>query len=66
MQLFSEITRTARDGALVLFRSVEDECPVERVGMGHRLVLEKNKTRIATSLDRTRQYRSVRFYRVAA
>ncbi len=66
VQLFSEITRTARDGALVLFRSVEDECPVERVGMGHRLVLDKNKTRIATSLDRTRQYRSVRFYRVAA
>lgn len=64
--LFSEVLRTAADGALVLTRSVEERCPVERLGLSRRLVLDPKKTAVATERDRTRQYRAVRFYRVHA
>lgn len=62
--LFSEVARTARDGALVLLRSVTDECPIEQLALGARFTLDAQKTRVATEMDRTRQYRAVRFYRV--
>ena len=62
--LFFEIRRTARPGATVLFRSVEDESPIERLGLERHLVLDAKRTRIATSQDRTRQYRQVRYYEV--
>ncbi len=62
--LFSEVARTARDGALVLTRSVTDTCPLEQLDVGARFVLDVSKTRLATEMDRTRQYRAVRFHRV--
>src|SRR5262249_12842283 len=41
-RLFDEIYRTARDGAVVLYRSVEDASLVERHGLGDRfLALER-------------------------
>lgn len=64
--LFAEVSRTATDGATLLFRSVEDESPIDRLELGRRFSLDANRTRIATDLDRTRQYRAVRFYRVSA
>jgi hypothetical protein len=43
---------------------VEDVSPVERLGLERHLVLDAKRTRIATSQDRTRQYRQVRYYEV--
>ena len=61
-RLFSEIRRTARPGATVMLRSVEDEDPVDAVGVGF---LEKLPHSADASLaDRSRQYRQVNFYRV--
>lgn len=62
--LFGEIRRTASPGATVLFRSVEDESPVDRLGLDRHFVFDERKSRVATARDRTRQYRQVRFYEV--
>lgn len=63
-ELFAEIRRTATSGATVLFRSVEDESPIERLGLDRHFCVDERKSRIATTRDRTRQYRQVRFYEV--
>lgn len=64
-RLFDEIHRTARDGAVVLYRSVEDASLVERHGLGDRFQLLEHESAAATLTDRSRQYRRVDLYRVA-
>ncbi|MGF1468512.1 MAG: DUF3419 family protein [Sandaracinaceae bacterium] len=64
-RLLEDVFRTSRDGAVVLFRSVENDCMVERLGLEQRFVPMAEETRIASALDRTRQYERVNFYRVA-
>ncbi len=63
-RLFAEILRTSRDGARVLYRSVEDDSLVERHGLDRHFRLDDEASRLATELDRTRQYRRVNFYTV--
>ncbi len=64
-RLFDEIHRTAKDGAMVLYRSVEDVSLVARHGLERRFMLLGAESEQATVDDRTRQYRRVNFYRVA-
>jgi S-adenosylmethionine-diacylglycerol 3-amino-3-carboxypropyl transferase len=64
-RLLDEIHRTSRDGAVMLYRSVEPGSLVERLGLGDRFVLMTPESDEATRLDRSRQYRRVNFYRVA-
>ena len=63
-RLLSEILRTARPGAKVLVRSVEDACMVARNRMSHRLRLMDCSAE-ATRMDRSCQYRRVSLYQVA-
>ena len=64
-RLFDEIRRTARPGATLLVRSVEDDDPIATTGAN--AFLEKLPCSAAASLaDRSRQYRQVNFYRVHA
>ncbi len=62
--VLDEIHRTARDGAIVLYRSVEDVSLVERHGLEHRFALLEAESEAAALADRSRQYRRVNFYRV--
>ncbi|AKF05436.1 DUF3419 family protein [Sandaracinus amylolyticus] len=64
-RLLDEILRTSEDGAIVLYRSVEDECMATRLGYQRRFVPLRDRTEHATQADRSRQYRAVRFYQVA-
>ena len=64
-KLFREILRTSRDGARVLFRSVEPDSLVDRLELQKHFVWDEDASRLATDLDRTRQYRRVDFYTVA-
>lgn len=63
-QLLREIFRTSRDGAIVLYRTVEDDCLVERHGELNRFRPLREKSEQASALERTRQYRHVHFYQV--
>lgn len=63
-RLLDEVLRTSRDGAIVLCRSVEDECMVERQRLGKRLRPLRQQSELATAADRSRQYRAVRLYEV--
>lgn len=63
--LLQQILRTSRDGARVLYRSVENASLAERHGMARHLVLDEPTSALLTRLDRTRQYRRVNLYRVA-
>lgn len=63
-RLLEEIVRTSRDGAIVLARSVEGACMVERTGMDRRIRRLDEVSEAATAQDRSRQYRRVNFYRV--
>lgn len=65
-RLLREIARTADDGAIVLWRSVEDDDIVQRHGLGDRFVRMHEASNAATTADRTRQYKRVDFYRVCA
>lgn len=58
------ISRATADGAIVLYRSVEDDGMVERLGLERTFVPMEQKTAQATRDDRSRQYRAVRFYQV--
>ena len=63
--LCEEILRTSKDGAVMLYRTVEDDCLVDRLGFhGHFKRMDK-ESEIATDLDRSRQYRHVHFYRIS-
>jgi S-adenosylmethionine-diacylglycerol 3-amino-3-carboxypropyl transferase len=64
-KLLDEIVRTSADGAVVLHRSVEEVPLPDRHGMERHFRKMVDATQIATALDRTRQYNSVSFYRVA-
>jgi hypothetical protein len=64
-RLFQEVLRTGRDGGVLQYRTVDAESLVERHGLASRLVPMRAETELATALDRTRQYRGVRYYRIA-
>lgn len=64
-KLFEEIRRTARPGATVLLRSVEDDDPVEETG-AHDWLQKLDCSADASLADRSRQYRQVNFYRLTA
>ena len=64
-QLLEDVYRTSRDGAVMLYRSVEDDCMVERLGMQGKFQKMQEETDLASEQDRTRQYRRVNFYRIA-
>lgn len=63
--LLKEILRTSRDGATVLVRSVEKEPWVCHRGMDKHFKLREEDSRLASELDRSRQYQSVQLYQVA-
>jgi len=63
-KLFDEILRTSRDGARMLYRSVEDHSLIERHGLERHFQLDAEASRLASEQDRTRQYRRVNFYTV--
>lgn len=63
-RLFADVHRTAREGATVLCRSVEDGSIVERLGLESKFRLRSADSDMASKLDRTRQYRRVNFYEV--
>jgi S-adenosylmethionine-diacylglycerol 3-amino-3-carboxypropyl transferase len=64
-KLLDEVLRTSEDGAVMLHRSVEEGSLPDRHGMSKHFVPMVEATELATRLDRTRQFRSVSFYRVA-
>jgi S-adenosylmethionine-diacylglycerol 3-amino-3-carboxypropyl transferase len=64
-ELFAQIRRTARPGAVVLLRSVEHADPVRTVG-AHAWMHKRACSTDAAQADRTRQYRQVNFYEVDA
>ncbi len=63
-QLFDEVIRTSRDGAVMLYRSVEQDSLVARHGLQKHLQLMEAESEEATRSDRSRQYQRVNFYRV--
>lgn len=63
-QLLDEILRTSKDGAIVLYRTVEDDCLVDRHKMHKHFVRMEEESNEASALDRSRQYRHVHFYQV--
>jgi len=63
--LLNEIQRTAEDGAIVIYRTVEDECMVTSLGMDRSFQRQNELSAMATQADRSRQYRHVHVYRVA-
>ena len=63
--MLDEIERTARPGATIMVRTVENEGLVERLGLEKRFVLKKDISDLASTEDRSRQYRRVSFYEVA-
>jgi S-adenosylmethionine-diacylglycerol 3-amino-3-carboxypropyl transferase len=65
-RLLRGVLRSARDGARVVTRSVEDACMVERAGLSSRLRRLDDLSERATRADRTRQYRHVNVYEVQA
>lgn len=65
-KLMDEVLRTADDGAIMLWRSVEGEDIVKAHGMEHRLIRMDEESDTASRDDRSRQYKRVDFYRVCA
>lgn len=65
-KLMDEVIRTARPGAVVLWRSVEEDDLVERHGYGDRFVRMARQSDLATREDRSKQYKRVDFYQVQA
>jgi S-adenosylmethionine-diacylglycerol 3-amino-3-carboxypropyl transferase len=63
-RLLDNVLRTSRDGAVVLWRSVEDDTIVQTHGLGRHFQLMQAQTDEASRLDRSRQYRRVNFYQV--
>lgn len=62
--LLNEILRTSRDGAIMLYRTVEDDCMAERHNMSHHFKRLDDISDQASVQDRSRQYRHVHFYQV--
>lgn len=63
-QLLSEILRTSRDGAVVLYRTTEDDCMADRHGFTKHFKRMDAQSDWATANERTCQYRHVHFYEV--
>ncbi len=63
-RLFQAVIRAGRDGGVLQYRTVERTSLVERHGLTHRLQPMLAETELATALDRTRQFRGVRYYRI--
>lgn len=63
--LLREVLRTAKPGAKLLYRSVEDGSLVERHGLAQRLMLDRERSDWASQQHRSRQYRRVNLYTVA-
>lgn len=63
-RLLREIRRTGREGAIVLHRSVSDDCLFERSEAGACFERLDAESDLATKLDRTRQYRRVSLHRL--
>ncbi|EDM77846.1 hypothetical protein PPSIR1_01427 [Plesiocystis pacifica SIR-1] len=64
-ELFREIFRTARSGAKVLYRSVEDRSLMELHGLEDRFIMDREQSDWASASDRSKQYRRVNVYTVA-
>jgi S-adenosylmethionine-diacylglycerol 3-amino-3-carboxypropyl transferase len=62
--MLDEIYRTSEDGALVLYRTVEDDCIVGRHGMHRQFERKSHISERATRMDRSRQYKHVHLYQV--
>ena len=65
-RLFEAVVRTGRPGGVLQYRTVEHDSLVERHGMADELQPMVEETEVATRLDRTRQFRGVRYYRIAS
>jgi S-adenosylmethionine-diacylglycerol 3-amino-3-carboxypropyl transferase len=65
-RLFEAVLRTGKPGGVMQYRTVERDSLVERHGMTDRLQPMVHETEMATALDRTRQFRGVRYYRIAS
>jgi S-adenosylmethionine-diacylglycerol 3-amino-3-carboxypropyl transferase len=65
-RLFEAIVRTGKPGGVMQYRTVELDSLVERAGMSDKLIPMEYETQMATALDRTRQFRGVRYYRIAS
>ncbi|HJL41905.1 MAG TPA: DUF3419 family protein [Myxococcales bacterium LLY-WYZ-16_1] len=63
-QLFDEVIRTGREGAVVLMRSVEERSIVDNLDYGSRLQRIDDVSDLATAEDRSKLYRRVDFYRL--
>ena len=63
-RLFEAVIRAGRDGGVLQYRTVERGSLVERHGLTGRLQPMVPETEMATALDRTRQFRGVRYYRI--
>jgi S-adenosylmethionine-diacylglycerol 3-amino-3-carboxypropyl transferase len=63
-RLFQAVLRAGRDGGVLQYRTVERTSLVERHGLADRLQPMVMETEMATALDRTRQFRGVRYYRI--
>jgi S-adenosylmethionine-diacylglycerol 3-amino-3-carboxypropyl transferase len=63
-RLFDAVLRASRDGGVMHYRTVEAESLVMRHGLEKHLVPMREETAKATALDRTRQFRGVRYYRI--
>jgi S-adenosylmethionine-diacylglycerol 3-amino-3-carboxypropyl transferase len=63
-RLFSQILRTAAPGARVMYRTCEDTCFIERLGLGRHFRPLAAETAQASADERTRMYRRVNHYEV--
>lgn len=64
-KLLDEIERTARPGARIMVRTVEEQGMVELLNQQDRFRLLEDISEEASRLDMSRQYRRVSFYEVA-
>lgn len=65
-RLLGEIRRTGEEGAIVLHRSVGDDCLFDRHPEGRHFERLDAESDLATKLDRTRQYRRVSLHRLVS
>jgi len=64
--MLEEIVRTARPGAVVLRRTVENDCVIERNGLTKRFERLPEPSDYATRMDRSRQFQRIDLYRLVS
>lgn len=64
--MLREISRTARPGAVVLRRTVENDCLMEKHGMRDRFERLEEPSAFATRMDRSRQFQRIDLYRLVS